>query len=303
MKILVTGASGLLGANISYLLSKKHNIIATDRNKINIPSVKLEIFDLKNIKKIENILKIHQPDVLIHCAASTNVDWCETNHKEANFINKEITETISDITSNINIKMVYISTDAVFDGTKTGLYNESAQPNPLNVYASTKLAGERTVLKNPNNLVIRTNFYGFNIRNKQSFSEWILYSLLENKTLNMFDDVYFSPLLVNDLIEIIEKLINHNAQGLYHVSSNNSISKYKFGIELKKVLNITKGKINKISVDEATLIAKRSKNMGLDGSKVAKTLKINLPNVLTGIKHFKNLYDNNYHTIIKKLKS
>jgi len=251
----------------------------------------------------ENRLRLHiesfNPDVIIHTAALVNVDFCEEHEEEAYLANAILTKKISDICHEKNIMLIYISTDSVFDGTMLSLYNEQDNTNPLNIYAKTKLEGEHYVSQLPNSTLIRTNIYGYNIQNKQSIGEWMLNALLEGQTLNLFEDIFFSPILVNELTTIIDLIIEQKVFGLYHICSTGAISKYEFGIKLKEIFNIETGIINRSNSHKSNLRAIRPKNMGMDNTQIRKKLNIDITSPIQGLERFKELYNTQYPSMLK----
>ena len=291
MKLYVTGIAGLLGNNIVKKLVDRCEITGIDILDLQIPNITYEHFSLYETEKLRNHIKNVKPDVVIHTAAAVNVDECEENPDWAYELNEETTKKIAEICDSLGIKMVYISSDAVFDGEKEELYKETDEVNPLNVYAKTKLGGEKWVLQYPDNIVFRTNIYGQNIQNKKSFGEWIVSSLEEGKTINMFEDIDFSPILVSDLAEIIYKSLEKNLSGLYHVCATGCISKYEFGIRLKEIFGIDSGAINKTQRETMHFKAKRSKHMGMSNEKITKELGIKIRTPEESIYEFKRLYD------------
>ena len=248
-KIYITGICGMLGANLAYLLKDKYIVVGCDVYKGEMEGVTVEYINLLDSEALEQSVLRYTPDIVIHTAAMVNVDACEEEQELAHSMNYGVTDKLCQICKHNNIKLIYISTDAVFDGEKSGLYRETDEVNPLNIYAKTKLMGEKVVLNEINNTVLRTNIYGFNYQDKNSFGEWVYKSLLDDKELNMFEDILFSPILVNDLAEIIHLVIEADLEGLYHACATGSISKYDFGIALKKCFNINMGKINKTTSD------------------------------------------------------
>lgn len=291
MKLYITGIAGLLGNNIVKKLVDRCEITGVDILDLQIPNVVYKKFSLYEKGKLRAHLKETEPDAVVHTAAAVNVDECEENPEWAYKLNQETTKDIVEICDELNIKVVYISSDAVFDGENAELYKETDAVNPLNVYAKTKLGGEKYVLEHSNNLVFRTNIYGQNIQNKKSFGEWIVSSLEEGKTLNMFEDIDFSPILVNDLAEIIYKALERDLTGLYHVCATGCISKYEFGIKLKRIFGIDTGTINKTQSETMNFKAKRSKHMGMSNEKIKNDLGIKIRTPEESIYEFKRLYD------------
>ena len=166
--------------------------------------------------------------------------------------------------------------------------------SPINIYGETKLMGENIVRKNKKNLILRTNIYGFNIQNKNSFGEWIYTSLLEDKELQMFTDIDFSPILVNDLAEIIDLSIKKDISGLYHACGTGCISKYDFGCNLKEIFKISTGKITESNSENFSFKAKRAKHMGMDNKNLCAELSCEVRTPIESIKEFYRLYKKGY---------
>jgi dTDP-4-dehydrorhamnose reductase len=293
MRIGVTGASGMLGTALVTHLSKLHKVFATSRSKgIEGKDIKWDCFDLTDIELLNKWLDRVKPNVVIHCAAIVNVDLCEENFDLATKLHVETTKVMSNYLNRNNGRLIYISTDSVFDGKKHGSYNESDLVNPLNVYAKTKLMGERPVQLMTNGLVLRTNIIGWTRENSVSFSEWMLKGLTDNIPLNLFYDVNFSPLNVYDLSIIIEKIIQNPIFGLYHCASSDGISKYDFGRKMAEIFQLSDSNINRISVDDMEFKASRPKNMALNINKISAVLEYDFPNAIDAIKLMKRQYNN-----------
>ena len=291
MKIGITGASGMLGSALLSRLSKTLKVFATSKSiGVNGQNIDWICFDLTDFVLLNQWLEKSQPDVIVHCAALVNVDLCEETVSLATNLHVKTTEVIANYINSKNGTLIYISTDSVFDGEKLTSYNENDLVNPQNIYAKTKLMGEELVLSINNGLVLRTNIVGWTKKGNTSFVEWILKSLVENTPLNLFHDVYFSPLTVDELSLIIEKIIYNPIYGLYHCGSNDSISKYNFGKKMAEIFEISDFKIKSISVDEMNFKAKRPKNMTLNSDKLSNKLKYNIPGSVDSIIQLKNQY-------------
>lgn len=276
MRIYITGIAGMLGYNIFQSLRDRAKVDGLDVLDIEISGLNYSKMSLLDSEALEKELSKKKPDVLIHTAAMVNVDKCEEEPEAAVQMNTCVTENLARLCDKYHMKMIYISTDAVFDGEKRELYTEEDKVNPINIYAKTKLDGEQAVLQYPNHLVFRTNIYGLNIQDKYSFGEWIYYSLKENKTLNMFTDIDFSPILVTELAEVIYLACKKNLSGLYHACGTGVMSKYDFGVKLKEICQITTGEIKASTSEQAQLKAKRSKHMGMSNQKLCKDLEIHI---------------------------
>lgn len=289
-KIYITGIAGLLGSNIAIQLKSLYHITGVDLVEVDIPGVQCEVFDLLDFEKMKKSIEKEKPDVLIHTVAIVNVDKCEREPKLAKEINTQLTSNIADICAEHNIKMIYISTDSVFDGTSEKLYDEMDDVNPINEYAKTKYEGELYTGRYNNNLILRTNIYGLNIQNKKSFGEWIVSALEDGEELNMFEDIYFSPILVNDLAHIIDRCIKMDLKGLYHACGTGDISKYDFGVLTKKIFGIKTGKINRTTSESVKFAARRPKNMGMSNKKIYQELNIHIRTPEESIYEFHRLY-------------
>ena len=276
----------MLGYGIYSELEERAQIVGVDIIELENTKLPYQRISLYEIEEIEKNIVETKPDILIHTAALINVEECERNPEEAEKLNVIVTKQLANICNKYKIKMVYISTDAVFDGENSKLYTEEDMENPLNVYGKTKLAGEACVLKYPQNLVFRTNIYGINIQKKQSFGEWIYYSLVEGKTLNLFTDIDFSPILVNELAELIYRACEKELCGLYHACGTGCITKYDFGIKLKDFFKIETGRIHKATSDSAHFKAQRSKHMGLSNQKLCDALQVKISTPKESIEKF-----------------
>ena len=294
MRIGVTGASGMLGTALVNHLSKLHKVFATSRSKGKEgEGVKWDCFDLTDVEILNRWLDRIKPDVVIHCAAIVNVDLCEDNIELATELHVKATEIIANYLDSNNGRLIYISTDSVFDGEKQSAYSESDNVSPLNVYAKTKLMGEKPVQLMGNGLILRTNIVGWTQGSDTSFAEWILKGLIDKTPLNLFHDVYFSPLHVDDLSSIIGRIIDRPVFGLYHCTSSDSISKYNFGKKMAEIFQLSDLNINRVSVDSMKFKANRPKNMTLDVKKIGLALECNLPSAIDVIKLMKYQYDKN----------
>ena len=300
MNILVTGAAGLLGANILYLLRDSHNIVGMDRNPMAISRTITVVSQLQDMQLLGKIIDKYQIKTVIHCAAMTNVDECERHPQQAILVNKDLVDQIVLLCARKRVKVVFISSDAVYNGELTELHKETEVATPVSVYGKTKLAAENIVLSNRNNLVFRTNMYGFNYREKESFSEWIIKQLSQDAQLNMFYDCLFSPLLVNTLVDLINQAIKKDLSGLYNLCATGSISKYQMGCMIKNVFSL-RGIINRVSMDDFCFFAPRTHNMGMDNSKIQKDLGVSIETIEDGVRKYYELCQEGYKNKLRNI--
>lgn len=299
-KVIITGAAGMLGTAVIDNLRNQFNVIATDLYKGYAPAnVRWHEVDLCDSKGLLGWLKKEKPDVVVHCAAIVNVDACEKNPAIAEALHVTTTRYIANVLSGWNGKLIYISTDSVFDGLKKDLYKENDLVNPPNVYAQTKYKGELETQKTDRGLVLRINIFGWSKTERFSFAEWILKSLVEHKQIRMFTDVMYSPIHVSHFSNIIVQAINKDICGLYHAGGGSSLSKHAFATQMANIFGLDTESIIAGSIDDAGLKAARSKNMALSCEKMQKKTGITLPDVNTGICLMKKQYDSGWVSRIK----
>lgn len=301
-KILVTGASGLLGSNLVSVLANHHEVVALSHSyQIRQEGIAVSMADLSIPENATQIIGQHEPDWVIHCAAETSIDRCETDPEMAFRLNCDMAQYVAHATQASGGRLMFISTDAVFDGAGSQ-YQEEEVPQPINVYGQSKLEGERAVSEeDPRALIIRTNFYGWNAVKKQSLAEWFLSHLEMGEICRGFTDVNVKLLLVNDLVDVLMHLIDHECEGIYHVLGKDCVSKYTFGRRLAKIFKLDEQLIQPIEVKQAGLGAPRALNLCLDTSKVSNALGLEMPSLDDGIRRFHELKQTGYPESLKLL--
>jgi len=278
-KILIIG-KGFLGSTIfSTCQNAEIHVLGTHYNK------STPIVDITNINSIEKVANKFRPDLIINCAALTNLDQIESNPERAYAINAHGAKNIASVSKQNKIKMIHISTDSVFDGIK-GMYHEDDIPNPINEYAKSKKMGEDFVKETLDKyIIIRTNFYGYNFEGKFLFN-WILKKLKEKQQITGFSDIIFNPLEIGNLSDMIKELAHKNFNGILHLSSNENFSKHEFIIEITKMLNLDIELITKGSIKNANFTAKRPLNTSLSNQLAKKILKIQPLSLKNWLKNF-----------------
>ena len=294
MKVLVTGGSGLLGSAISLHFKDYFDVIASyAMHKVMINELETIYLDITDAQDTINLIKKIKPDLIVHTAALVGVNICEREPELAYKINVDGTKNLADAAEKINSKIIYISTDYIFDG-KKGMYKESDTPNPINTYGETKLEGEKLIDTN-NNVIIRTSTYGWNvIKQKRSFSNWLIDELANKKQINVFTDQVNSMMLVNNCAEALKEIVDKDFSGILNIASSEKISKYQFAIKLADIFNFDKELIKPIKNNEVDGYEKRPLDVSLDISKAKMKLKTKLLNVNDGLLRMKNLKDNGY---------
>ncbi|MDO8754585.1 MAG: SDR family oxidoreductase, partial [Anaerolineales bacterium] len=207
-RILITGVSGLLGVNLAQETMTDHEIVGVDRGHLLHAPFKVLKVDLLNSGVVDSILDFVRPDWMINCAGLADLDACEEDPELARRLNSDLPEQMAKSCKARRIPFVHISTDAVFDGKSNSFYEEKDAPNPLGVYARTKLESERAVLaENPNAIVARVNFYGWSLTGKRSLAEFFLRNLTSKNNMTGFTDVKFCPMLANDTARTLVKML------------------------------------------------------------------------------------------------
>ena len=275
-KVVFFGGSGLLAVNWAKKIYRDYEVyLIMHKRKIQFPEVKVIHFNEDFEASYTHFILTLKPDLIVNCAALTNVDFCESNPLMASEINTALPKKLALIAKKVEAKFVQISTDHLFDG-KNQIYSEEDPVSPINQYAKTKAAAEKEVLSiDENALIVRTNFYGWGLSYRKSFSDFILEGLRNNTDLQLFNDVYYSPIYIGELIRLIHLAIEKNCVGIYNIVGSEVISKYDFGIAIAEVFNLSNESIFTSSIDTKKDLVKRPKNMALDNGKLLK--KLNQP--------------------------
>ena len=230
MKILVTGSQGQLGEDIIYLFTKYNlQCIGTTRTEM----------DITDFKSVEMTLRKHKPDIIIHCAAYTLVDKAEIEKEECYKVNVIGTKNIVKLCKELNCKLVYISTDYVFDGKKNRPYETNDSTNPINYYGETKKDAEDIIKSNLKKYFIIRVSWLFS-RCGKNFVNTIIRLSEEKSEIKIVSDQKGSPTYTLDLAEFIYKLLEVSKveYGIYHFTNKGICSWYEFAIEIKKILDI-----------------------------------------------------------------
>lgn len=294
MRILVTGTSGLLGLNLALENTHKHRVFGVDRLPIKTDTFQIIQADLLKPGVLDLLFEQTRPDWVIHCAALADLEACEANPGLAQQLNADLPGELATLSARRGGRLLHISTDAVFDGQR-GNYTEEDPPNPLSAYARTKLDGECAVAQgNPEAIIARVNMFGWSASGKRSLAEFFVYNLQAEKPVKGFTDVYFCPLLVNDLAHILVEMLEKGLFGLYHAFSSECISKYDFGVRIARQFNLDSQLIIPSSVAQSGLQASRAPLLTMDTTKLSRALGRPLPQMTPAIERFYELYRQGY---------
>ena len=260
MKVLVTGANGQLGYDVVKKLQKQN---------IECYGATRKDFDLIDFESTEKFIVHYMPNVIIHCAAYTAVDKAEDEQGLCYLVNASATENIAEICKKINAKMLYISTDYVFDGTKEGFYEVDDIPNPINIYGKTKFLGEQAVQRILDKYFIVRISWVFG-EHGNNFVKAMLKLGKELKELNVVADQYGSPTYTVDLAALLVEMIKTDKYGIYHATNEGVCTWAEFAEEIFKIAKLDV-KVNHITTAEYPTKAKRPLNSRLSKN----SLKIN----------------------------
>ncbi len=301
-KILVTGASGLLGANLIFDALERHDFVGVyHQHTMEIEGITLISADLGQAGVALKLMQTYEPDWVVHAAAVTNMEACEVDPGMAFRLNRDMTQYVAEAARCVGAGLIHISTDAVFDG-RRGNYVETDEVNPLSVYARSKWEAEQAVAAaHPDAVIVRTNIFGWNMQPKQSLAEMFLHYLENEERCRGFTDVSVTTILVNDLVELLLKMIEAGLTGTYHVGGGECISKYEFGMRLAETFGLDGSLIEPISVDQMNFKAKRGSHLCMKGDKIEGALGVELPDVSDGLRRFREFRANGYAERLKTL--
>jgi dTDP-4-dehydrorhamnose reductase len=278
---VVTGSSGLLGRRLVSLLRRDYEVVGID---MYVPEGQKDLaVDITQKERTLEAIVDSAPSVVVHSAAETNVDRCETERDLARRINVGGTANIADACVKVGAKLVFLSTDYVFDGNK-GNYAETDEPNPISFYGLTKLEAERIVASTSSgSLIVRTSvLYGWH-PTKLNFATWILKGLRERQALRIVNDHINSPTLADNLADAIHKAIERNSHGILHIAGNERISRFGFALRIAKHFGLDVSLLVPVEMKDLGWIARRPRDSSLQIEKAEKQLGIELFGVKRGL--------------------
>ncbi len=280
MKLFITGSNGLLGtALITYLHNfTDYQLVTTGKGaaRFLLQSDRITYYpkDLCNHAEINAILEAEKPSVIIHAGALTQVDYCEVNREEALAVNYAASLNIFQKASNLQSRLIFISTDFVFDGNK-GMYTETDERSSVNWYGQTKIMAEDALMeKNMDWSIVRTCLvYGNNIAGQRThILSWVKENLQKGNKIQVVDDQYRTPTYVEDLAKGIVSIIQHKSKGIYHISGEETMTPYQMAIATATTLKLDTSLIQKVTAAQFTQTALRPAKTGFSILKAKKEL-------------------------------
>lgn len=281
MKILLTGSNGMVGSNLSKVLSNSgHNILATGRNDCRLPPEYLhdcfryQSMDIRNRDEVIQTITAFLPDVIIHAAAMTQVDDCEQNKMLSYSTNVDATDHLLQAAGEVNARFCYLSTDFVFSG-EGGPYVEKDETMPVNYYGMTKELAEQHIMESELHwTIIRTILlYGkADQLNRTNFIYWVKNNLESGKHINVVADQIRTPTFIPDLTAAIISSVEKGAQGIYHVSGKDVMSPFQMALAVANKLGMDDSFIHPVDASSFSQLGKRPLKTGFIIDKAIKDL-------------------------------
>jgi len=277
LRVLITGGSGLLGLNWAASIKNTHDVtLGIHERAVQLPDIATKKLSLESVDNFLENLDLIKPDYVIHAAGLASVELCEKKPNLAYHINVELAENVARGCALRGIQLAHISTDHLFPGERA-LLDEEAPVDPINIYGKTKSEAEvRVHDAYPEALIIRTNFFGWGPSYRPSFSDWVLKNLKMKYPITLYNDVFYTPIYTESLVQIVHQLFKRFASGVFHVVSDERVSKYDFGMQLASTFGLDKKLISAGSVKSELNRVIRPMDMSLSNRKISKELGIHV---------------------------
>jgi len=271
--VLITGGSGLLALNWALAIRDRYSVtLGLHKRTLSLAGVQTRQIDLESVDHLVRAFETVRPQLVIHTAGLTSVEECEARPDLARHVNVDLAANVALACARLGLSLVHISTDHLFSG-EASLVDEMHPVAPKNVYGRTKAEAEDRVLDaHPQALVIRTNFYGWGPSYRRSFSDVIVGALRSVKELNLFKDVFYTPILIEVVAQATHDLVGLKAGGIFHVVGDERISKYEFGLKIAEGFNLASGGIKPGFLADRHELVRRPQDMSLSNRKACRTL-------------------------------
>lgn len=277
--VLVTGASGMLGTALCACLAREGCRV--------VPHLRTEPagFSLDQLDRIEPAVRAARPDWIIHAAGNTNLDACEADPADARRLHVEASGELARAAARHGCRLVYVSTDSVYDGERSGPHDENADVRPANHYARTKREGEQACLSAlDTTIVARVNFFGLHPTRHHGLAAWLWENLRAGRNVGGFTDVWFNPLCHHDLAGLLVAATRHGLPGgIYNFGARDACSKFDFACRLAARLGADPALVRPTVLADASLPTPRPRNTVTSTGKLSAAMGISLPSVDEGI--------------------
>jgi len=281
-RYLITGAGGMLGTDLGALLSPDFDVVGLDRRPVGHSTAPYDLCDLTQARQTRDAILSHRPEIILHTAALTDVDYCEDHHDEALAANVTATENVARAAQEIDAPVIFFSTDYVFDGKKKGAYAETDIPAPLSFYGKTKRMGEECVLATAQRAMIFRITWLFGIWGR-CFPKAILRQAAEVKTMKVVNDQTGSPTWAWDIAAAMRELLFNQKEKvlaprreIYHLHNSGSVTWADYARFILKSSGLDPAKVIDVSTAEMNRPAPRPVNSVMTSAKAASELGLKL---------------------------
>lgn len=280
MKILITGANGLLGQKLVKLILEKgqDELVATARGKNRLPYVETDYrfisLDITDREQVQAVLAHVKPDVVIHTAAMTNVDQCETEQEACWLLNVSAVEYMAEACAKHNAFLIHLSTDFIFDG-EEGPYDEEAAANPISYYGDSKLEAEKVLSESEVDCAIVRTVLVYGIAHDMSRSNiilWVKKSLEEGKSIKVVDDQLRSPTLAEDLAIGCYLIAEQRARGVFNICGKDLLNPHEMALKTADFFGLDTATMERADASNFQQTARRPPRTGLTIDKAREEL-------------------------------
>jgi dTDP-4-dehydrorhamnose reductase len=271
--VLITGGSGLLALNWAATIRNRCSVVlGLHERSVALPGVHAQKIDLESANAIARTIEAGRFDLVVHAAGFTSVEECEAKPDLARHVNVTLANNVAKASADAGVPLAHISTDHLFRGDEA-LVDETCPTAPQNTYGRTKAEAERQVIEtNPRALVIRTNFYGWGSSYRHSFSDTILGALRSGKEMALFEDVFYTPILIEVLAEAVLELVDRKASSIYHVVGDERLSKFEFGLKIAERFGLDAALIKPVLMANQASLVQRPFDMSLSNQEACSML-------------------------------
>ena len=263
----------MLALNWALAIRESHVVtLGLHERIVSLAGVRTQRVELESVEHLVQTFEEAQISIVVHAAGYTSVEACEAKPDLARHINVDLAGNVAKACAKLGLPLIHISTDHLFSG-EMPLLAENSPVIPVNEYGRTKAEAELRVLDDhPHALIIRTNFYGWGTSYRRSFSDVIIASLRSGKELNLFTDVFYTPILVETVARAAHDLIDTKATGIVNIVGDERISKFEFGIRIAEEFGLDASLIKPGLLADQVALVQRPRDMSLSNQKACKLL-------------------------------
>jgi len=300
-KVFITGGSGLLALNWALAIRESYTVtLGLHERIVSLAGVQTQIVDLESVEDLVQTFDEAQISMVVHAAGFTSVEQCEAKPDLARHINVDLAGNVAKACAKLGLPLIHISTDHLFSGERS-LFAETSHVTPVNVYGMTKAKAELRVLDvHPEALVLRTNFYGWRTSYRRSFSDMIIDKLRDSQKISLFQDVFYTPILVEMVARAAHELLDLKATGIVNIVGDERTSKYEFGIRIAEEFGLDASLIKPGLLADQVALVQRPRDMSLSNQKACKLLGRQLGSVA---EHLARLHQQEQSGLAREMQS